>query len=280
MTLSQTDGRVPVLMYHSVHADPTPATRSLSVHPDAFAAQLAVLYDMGFTAITMAALVRHWRQRALGLETPRLPDRPVVLTFDDGYADFHRTVLPLLAEHRATASLYVTTGWLADAGPHWTGTPLGEMLSWGQLAEIAAEGVEIGGHSHSHPQLDQLPAGLLRYELTLNQELLEQRLQRPLETFGYPFGYSDALVRRAVRGRGYAGACAVANAMAEPRQGPYALSRLTVRRGTGLEDFCALVQGHSLTRLYGGDRLLTRGYAVARRGRRMLVRAATAADPG
>lgn len=280
MTLSQTGGRVPVLMYHSVHADPTPATRTLSVHPDAFAAQLAVLYDMGFTAITMAALVRHWRRRALGLESPRLPDRPVVLTFDDGYADFHRTVLPLLAEHRATASLYVTTGWLADAGPHWTGAPLGEMLSWGQLAEIAAEGVEIGGHSHSHPQLDQLPPGLLRYELTINQELLEQRLQQPLETFGYPFGYSDALVRRAVRRRGYTGACAVANAMAQPRQGPYALSRLTVRRGTGLEDFCALVQGHSLTRLYGRDRLLTRGYAVARRGRRTLVRAATAADPG
>ncbi|QMU74153.1 polysaccharide deacetylase family protein [Streptacidiphilus sp. P02-A3a] len=269
--------RVPVLMYHSVHADPAPRTRALSVHPDDFAAQLAVLYDMGFTAVTMATLVRHWRRQALGLEAPRLPDRPVVLTFDDGYADFHRTVLPLLAEHRATASLYVTTGWLADAGSWSAGLPLGESLSWGQLAEAAAEGVEIGGHSHSHPQLDQLPPALLAHELTLNQYLLEQRLQRPLETFGYPFGYSDARVRRAVRGRGYAGACAVANAMAEPRQGPYALSRLTVRRGTGLEDFCALVQGHSLARLYGRDRLLTRGYAVARRGRRMLVRT-TAAD--
>jgi len=272
--------RVPVLMYHSVHAEPTPATRALSVHPAAFAAQLAVLYDMGFTAVTMATLVEHWRRLALGLDAPRLPDRPVVLTFDDGYADFHGTVLPLLAEHRATASLYVTTGWLADAGAEHAGRPLGAMLGWGQLAEAAAEGVEIGGHSHSHAQLDQLPPGLLRYELTRNQELLEQRLQRPLATFGYPFGYSDAAVRRAVRGRGYAGACAVANAMAEPRQGPYALSRLTVRRSTGLEDFCTLVQGQSLTRIYGRDRLLTRGYAVARRGRRLLGRAATAADPG
>ena len=76
-----------------------------------------------------------------------------------------------------------------------------------------------------------------------------------------------------MRACGYAGACAVANAMAEPRQGPYALSRLTVRRGTSLEDFCALVQGHTLTRLYGRDRLLTRGYALARRGRRTLARA-------
>ena len=278
MNDSQQTFPVPVLMYHSVHADPAPATAGLSVHPAAFAAQLAVLYDMGFTAITMAALIGHWRQQATGARPRPLPDRPVVLTFDDGYADFHRTVLPLLAEHRATASLYVTTGWLADAGERRAGRPLGEMLSWSQLAEAAAEGVEIGGHSHSHAPLDQLPERLLQRELTLNQELLEQRLQQPLATFGYPFGHSDAAVRRAVRGHGYTGACAVANTLADPRrQSPYALARLTVRRGTGLDDFCTLVQGRSLLRLYGRDRLLTRGYALVRHGRRLLVRPAAPA---
>ena len=271
MTIKQQSDPVPVLMYHSVHADPAPGTERLSVHPAAFAAQLTALCDLGFTTITMAALVEHWRLRATGREAPGLPDRPVVLTFDDGYADFHQTVLPLLAEHRATASLYVTTGWLADAGPQQAGRPLGSTLSWGQLTEIAAEGVEIGGHSHSHPQLDQLPAQLLASELTLNQKLLEQHLQQPLSTFGYPFGYSDAAVRRAVHSHGYVGACAVANALADPRQqGPYALSRLTVRRGTTLADFRALVQGRTLTRLYARDRLLTRGYALTRRARGLL----------
>lgn len=268
--------RVPVLMYHSVHATPTAATSGLSVHPAAFDAQLAALYDMGFSTVTMAALVEHWRQRALGLRPRPLPERPVVLTFDDGYADFHSTVLPLLADYQATASLYVTTGWLADAGSERAGRPLGATLNWGQLAEAAAQGVEIGGHGHSHAALDQLPGRLLHEELKLNQDLLEQRLQRPLATFGYPFGYSDAGVRRAVRGQGYRGACAVANAFAEPRQGPYALSRLTVRRSTGLAEFCALVQGHSLARIYGRDRLLTRGYALVRRGRRLAARAGIA----
>jgi peptidoglycan/xylan/chitin deacetylase (PgdA/CDA1 family) len=273
MTIDQNNARVPVLMYHSVHADPAPQTRALSVHPTAFAEQLATLDALGFTPVTMAALVEHWRRRATGAQPQPLPDRPVVLTFDDGYADFHATVLPLLLAHRATATLYVTTGWLADAGTRRAGRPLGPMLGWSRLAEAAGEGVEIGGHSHSHAQLDQLPGRLLQQELTLNQELLENRLQRPLQTFGYPFGYSDARVRRAVRDSGYAGACAVANAMAEPRQGPYALARLTVRRSTGLEDFRALVQGRSLARLYGRDRLLTRGYAVLRRGRRLAARA-------
>jgi peptidoglycan/xylan/chitin deacetylase (PgdA/CDA1 family) len=265
--------RVPVLMYHSVRADPTPETLGLSVHPEAFDAQLTALYDMGFRTVTMATLVDHWRQRALGAEPPPLPERPVVLTFDDGYADFHQEVLPLLERHRSTASLYVTTGWLADAGTQRAGRPLGEMLGWTALAEAADQGVEIGGHSHSHAQLDQLPEGLLFEELTRNQGLLEERLQRPVATFGYPFGYSDARVRRAVRACGYTGACAVANALAEPRQGPYALARLTVRRSTGLDDFCTLVQGQSLTRLYARDRLLTRGYAVVRRTRQTLSRA-------
>ena len=275
MTSTQQPTRVPVLMYHSVHADPTAQTRELSVHPAAFDAQLEALYEMGFGAVTMAALVGYWRQRAAGVQPrPLLPERPVVLTFDDGYADFHATVLPLLQRHRTTGSLYVTTGWLADAGTRRAGRPLAPMLSWGQLAEAAAEGVEIGGHSHSHAQLDQLPQELMSAEVTLNQELLEQRLQQPLRTFGYPFGYSDARVRRVVRGAGYAGACAVANTLADPRQGPYALARLTVRRSTSLEDFCTLVQGHSLARLYGRDRLLTRGYGVVRGGRRLLTRAA------
>jgi peptidoglycan/xylan/chitin deacetylase (PgdA/CDA1 family) len=262
--------RIPVLMYHSVSARPTPGTAGLSVHPAVFDEQLAVLGDLGFTAVTMADLVEHWRREAVGAAPPPLPERTVVLTFDDGYADFHETVLPLLDRHRSTGTLYVTTGWLADAGPRRAGRALAPMLSWGQLAEAAAQGVEIGGHSHSHAQLDQLSERLLFDELTINQSLLEERLQRRVTTFGYPFGYSDSRVRRAVHACGYRGACAVANTLADPRQGPYALARLTIRRSTGLADFCTLVEGQSLARLYARDRLLTRGYAAVRRTRRLL----------
>ena len=284
MTLHMTDDqeplRVPVLMYHSVSAEPTPETRALSVHPDALAVQLELLDGLGCTTVSMDTLVRHWRARARGTATVPLPARPVVLTFDDGYADFHREALPLLLRHRAAASLYVATGWLADAGAQRDGRPLAPMLSWGSLAEVAAEGVEIGGHSHSHPPLDQLGGRRLRDELMRNQDLLEARLQRRVTTFAHPFGHSDARVRSAVRACGYRGACAVANAMAEPRQGPFALSRLTVRRSTTPGDFLALVQGQELLRIYGRDRALTRGYALVRAGRRSLGRAGRLARSG
>jgi peptidoglycan/xylan/chitin deacetylase (PgdA/CDA1 family) len=255
---------VPVLMYHSVRADPPAATRRLSVHPDRFAAQLDLLGELGLTPVPFGALVAHWRTGAA------LPARPVVLTFDDGYADFHSEVLPRLAERRFAASLFVTTGWLADAAPpDRAGQPLDATLTWSQLKEIEASGIEIGAHSHSHAALDAIGRDQLRDELTCSRDLLEDRLGRAEQVFCYPFGYSDAAVREAVRAAGWSGACAVANTLARPHQGPYAVTRLTVRRRTNTQTFRQVVQGLAITRHYLGDRTLTKGYAVVRRARRL-----------
>lgn len=171
-----------------------------------------------------------------------------MITFDDGYADLHEVALPLLKKHGRTATVFVTTGWLE--------TP--RMLSWSQLAELAAEGITIGGHSHSHPQLDQLPAAELRAELTRNKELLEDRLGLAVPTMAYPYGYSSARVRKAVRDAGYERAYAVANTLRG--DDPYALPRLTVREGTSIER--AVLGRGFLT-----DHALTKGYAVVRRSR-------------
>ena len=99
-----------------------------------------------------------------------MPPRPVVLTFDDGFADFHDRALPLLARYGFTATVFVTTGWIADSGaPDAAHRRPGRMLSWSQIAEAAATGVEIGAHSHGHPELDLLAAESLRRELDLQQ---------------------------------------------------------------------------------------------------------------
>jgi peptidoglycan/xylan/chitin deacetylase (PgdA/CDA1 family) len=256
---------VPVLMYHSVRADPPPATHGLSVHPDRFAAQLDTLGELGLTPVPFGALVAHWRTGA------ELPALPVVLTFDDGYADFHSEVLPRLVARGLTASLFVTTGWLADASPaDRAGRPLDATLSWSQLKEIEAAGIETGGHSHSHVALDAVRPAELGDELVRCRDLLEDRLGRAEQVFCYPFGYSDAHVRTEVRARGWAGACAVANALARPGQSPYALARLTIRRRTDPATFRRLVQGVGVTRHYLADRALTKGYALVRRTRTSL----------
>ncbi|XVQ13024.1 polysaccharide deacetylase family protein [Spirillospora sp. CA-255316] len=251
---------VPVLMYHSISDRPPRATAGLAVRPAAFADQMALLADEGFTPVSFSALAGG----AAGVR------RPIVITFDDGYADFHGAALPVLERHGFPATVFVTTGWLADAGPDAAGRPLAAMMAWPQVRESAASGIEIGAHSHGHPQLDQLPDAALADELARSRGLLEDRLGAAVTTMAYPYGYSSARVRRAVRTAGYGAACAVANRLAPlppAAGGTLAVPRLTVRASTTLATFARIADGTRIPLIFLGDRALTKGYAAVRRTR-------------
>jgi len=252
---------VPILMYHAIAAEPNEATRELSVTPDAFAEQLAMIGELGFTPVGTAALAARWRSGR------PLPARPVLITFDDGYEGVHRHALPVLAGHGFAATLFVSTGWIR--GAYDTGRGLDTMLDWDQIRELAAARVEIGGHSHTHPQLDQLDDATLHHELIHSKEIVTDELGTVPASFAYPYGYSSRRVRQAVRETGYQQALAVGNGLARRRQGPYALQRVTVRRSTGIEEFERLVQGRAIARNFAGDRALTKGYALVRRARQV-----------
>jgi peptidoglycan/xylan/chitin deacetylase (PgdA/CDA1 family) len=257
---------VPVLMYHSVTETPPRSTKRLSVHPEAFAAQLDILRRHGFSTPTFGEL-----GAALAGGKP-LPERSVVLTFDDGYADFHRHALPRLDERGFTATVFVTTGWLDDAGEEAAGEPLDRMLSWAQVRELAGAGVEIGAHSHSHPQLDQIPRSALRAELRHSKELLESEIGRPVESLAYPFGYFRGREQGEAALSGYRYAAAVTNALAPSEADLLAVPRLTVRRATGLDTFEQVVRGQGVGRAFAVDRALTRGFSVVRRSRSAVSR--------
>jgi len=263
--------RVPILMYHSVTNRPAAETRRLAVRPADLADQLGHLRDGGFTPLTFADLAATMCDGG-----PALPARPVVITFDDGYADFHTEALPILERYGVAATLFVTTGWLDDAGRHAAGRPLDRMLTWTQVKEAAAHGVELAGHSHSHPQLDQIGEAALREELSRNKALLEDQLGKPVTTMAYPYGYSNARVRQAVAAAGYQAACAVDNALAARQHDRFAVPRLTVGRSTTTAKFQAAVAGRGVPALYLKERTLTKGYAVVRRTKWALRQAGVA----
>ncbi|MHA5051666.1 polysaccharide deacetylase family protein [Streptomyces sp. SD15] len=252
---------VPILMYHSIATAPNDATRELSVAPEAFAEQLELLGDLGFTPVNTADLGAGWRSGG------PLPERPVLITFDDGYEGVHRHGLPVLAKHGFASTLFVSTGWLR--GAYDTGGSLDTMLDWDQVRQLAEEQVEIGGHSHTHPQLDQLDDDALRFEVQRCREIIADELGVHPASFAYPYGYSSRRVRRTVREAGFAQSLAVGNALARRRQGPYALQRVTVRRSTGIEEFERLVEGRAIARNFARDRALTKGYAMVRRARQV-----------
>ncbi|MFI5997991.1 polysaccharide deacetylase family protein [Streptomyces sp. NPDC051362] len=255
------NGPVPILMYHSVARTPNDATRALSVAPEAFAEQMALLDDRGFTPVGTARLAAAWRSGV------PLPARPVLITFDDGYEGVHRHALPALAKYGFASTLFVSTGWIR--GAYDTGGGLDTMLDWDQVRALAGEQAEIGGHSHTHPQLDQITDDALRFELLRCREIIAGELGASPASFAYPYGYSSARVRRSVRVAGFTQSLAVGNGLARRCQGPYALQRVTVRRTTGIEEFERLVEGRSIARTFARDRALTKGYAMVRRARQV-----------
>ena len=249
---------VPILMYHEI-AQPPETTSRLAVSPDAFAAQLAYLYDEGFKTVTAAEL------STVMADAGQLPDRAVVLTFDDGYEDFHSRAMPLLERYGFTATVFVTTGWVQDAGPS-AGRRPGRMLSWSQIAEAADAGIEVGAHSCQHPQLDQLSEKLLREELYRSKAQLEDKLGSPVTGLAYPFGYSNARVRQVARDAGHGYGCSVSNMIMSPTSDLLALPRLTVRRSMAMPAFHQVVRGRVPMMLLK-DRALTKGWAMVRRAR-------------
>jgi peptidoglycan/xylan/chitin deacetylase (PgdA/CDA1 family) len=253
---------VPILMYHSVADCPPSTTRRLSVSPGSFERQLAFLVEHGFTGMTFAGV-------AEAFETGRaLPQRPVVLTFDDGYADFATQAWPILARHHFPATVFVTTGWMADAGADAAGRPLDTMLDRAQVSALAAAGIEIGAHSHSHPKLDDIPDTRLRTELGDSRAWLEDCTGNPVTSLAYPFGYSSAKVRIAARDTGYCYAAAVRNVRATPSDDPFMLPRLTIRRRTDESTFAAIMSD-AAERIFRRDRLLTAGWRTVRSVRRV-----------
>jgi peptidoglycan/xylan/chitin deacetylase (PgdA/CDA1 family) len=244
--------RVPVLMYHEV-ADTTATPSQLAVSPDVFAEQLAHLRDAGFNTVTAGELAA-----ILAGGPGELPERPVVLTFDDGYGDFYSQGLPLIKQNDFTATVFVTTGWVGKEGE------AKRMLNWRELAEAEQGGIEIGAHTVKHPKLDQLPEKLVREELYASKSLLEDNLGLEVPGLAYPFGYSSAKVRAVARELGYVYGYSVGNALTTSTAAKFTLPRLTVRRSTSLDEFRKMVSGRD-TLTVRRDRYLTKGFTVVRR---------------
>jgi peptidoglycan/xylan/chitin deacetylase (PgdA/CDA1 family) len=228
---------LPILMYHSISPTAAPGFSRFAMHPADFASHMAFLAGAGYRTLTVAEAMSARDRRQ------PLPERSVVLTFDDGFADFHTTALPILSQHRLRATLYVTTGyvggtgrWLADCDEQDR-----QMIGWSQLREVAAEGVEIGAHSHTHPQLDRLDTTRLAAEIRRPKVLLEDRLGLPVNSFAYPFGYWDRTTRRAVEAAGYESACGVDDLPSHSGENRLALPRLTVNAGTSVEQLRRLL---------------------------------------
>jgi peptidoglycan/xylan/chitin deacetylase (PgdA/CDA1 family) len=252
---------VPILCYHSVSPDPPDWIAPFAVTPATFAAHLDAIRASGRRPLTVS-------QYADGLRgLAELPARPVLVTVDDGFADFAEFALPALAERGMPSTLYVTTGALAGRPGRRTVLPAAPMLHAADLPWLEAAGVEIGAHSHTHRQLDLLPGREVAEELTRSRDLLAGWLGHDIRSFAYPHGYWRARVRRLVLQAGFASACAVGEAHSSPHDHPLALSRFLVRAGTGSAAVATWLGDARPAGQLPGHRVLAFGWRQCRRTR-------------
>ena len=206
---------VPILVYHAIRTPPADARLpSLFVRPSEFSAQVRALRRAGYRAVTLQRVWDAWHGRAA------LPRRPVVLSFDDGYASHVRIALPVLRRERWPGVLNLTLDWVDDLG--------GDAA----VRRLIDAGWEIDAHSRTHADLTQVPAAQLADEISGARAELRERFGVAANFFAYPSGRYDARVVAAVKRAGHLGATTVRRGFATP-QAPFALARIQVSGGSG-----------------------------------------------
>jgi len=221
-------------MYHGIAMDGPEALRQWRVTPAAFEEQLRYLRDSGFRSTTLD----EWRE-ARERSRP-LPGRRVLITFDDGYADFAEHAWPLLRRYGFSALVFVVTDRVGETAD-WDaalggGAPL---LTWDAIRTLHGEGVSFGSHSASHANLMTLTPEHLVRELAMSRSALEAALGVPVTSVAYPFGECDAAVSHLAGACGYEYGLRAGGGPTGPREPWLLLSRIEMTGDDTLDTLVA-----------------------------------------
>jgi peptidoglycan/xylan/chitin deacetylase (PgdA/CDA1 family) len=231
---SETTRTIPVLAYHRIAAAGPPAIAHFRVSPGDFADQLRALRRAGFYSLGTAEL-----QEYIHNGTP-VPGRPIVITFDDGYADFITTAWPILQAHDFEANVFVPTslvGGRADwDAEHGEAAPL---MGWHDIMRMAASGVRFGSHLARHRRGDALTTHELAQELAQSRAVLGTYVNQDIRMLAAPYGAIDERFVRLAAQCGYGLGFSTEQGFARLTGAPLALPRITVSGSWSIGTFRA-----------------------------------------
>jgi peptidoglycan/xylan/chitin deacetylase (PgdA/CDA1 family) len=208
--------RVPVLMYHLVESAPVNAPlRGLFVPRSEFKGEVDWLAASGYHAVTLQQVWNAWHHGGL------LPSKPIVVSFDDGYASQYTTAMPILRSHGWSGVLNLEVATLHTTLRRW------------QVRALIRAGWEVDAHTMTHPDLTRTYGAQLSYEIAGSRRWIRSRFGVPVNFFCYPAGRFDAHVAAAVKAAGYLAATTTNAGLASPSQPRYELARVRVDAGEG-----------------------------------------------
>lgn len=214
----------PVLLYHHV-SDNSPDSRYY-VSISNFREQMETLYINGYTPITMKVLLD---AIIYGCD---LPEKPIVITFDDGHHSVYENAFPIMQEYNFPGVFYIVASRINNVDNFVNVTELNEMI---------ASGWEIGSHSYTHADLTQSHDNI-NYELAQSKLVLEKALNIKIETIAYPYGAIDSFVAAKVSDYGYRAGIGLGISITHNIGDIFYINRREVYSYLTIDEFLALLQ--------------------------------------
>lgn len=211
LTLSNDDSGVPVLCYHSI-SDDTTLKNPIVVSTTLFREHLQVIKDNGYTTLTIEQLNNYITNKQA------IPEKSVVITFDDAYLDNYTLAFPILKEFNMTATIFAISDFL-NTDPYMTTSNIKEMITYG---------IDIQSHTSTHSELAKLSYENQLKELSDSKKSIETLTNKPVLSIAYPFGSYNENTLKAATAAGYSMAFTVKKGFSTRIQNHYELSRILI----------------------------------------------------
>jgi peptidoglycan/xylan/chitin deacetylase (PgdA/CDA1 family) len=172
-----------MLMYHGINTSTSRVHPYFEINtsPEMFAQQMEYLYDRGYNPVTLDSAVQM-------IDSGKVVSKAVVITFDDGFHDFYSAAMPILSRFGFPATMFVVSNFVGSR-PHRFGER--RVMSWAELREVQANGIQIGSHTATHPILRNLSLDNVEMEIKKSKQDIEQNLGPPITSFSYPYGFPE-----------------------------------------------------------------------------------------
>lgn len=209
LKLTNDNRGIPVLYYHSVKES---ADNEVTITPEMLRAELKYIYDQGYVTLTMSQL------KAYILNNSPIPEKSILITFDDGYMDNYYNAFPILKEFNMVATIFCITSELDGS----------YYLSKEAIKEMSTYGIDIQSHTVNHPHLNKMTYDKQLLELTESKKTLEAITGKEIDSIAYPFGDFNSDSVKAAKEAGYTLGFTTKRGLSDRSDNPLTLDRIYI----------------------------------------------------